>query len=200
MIRTFAPLRLLAAFLLTGLLAACAGNPTEGDRPIEMRPMGDFRLGHAVVKVDEPQVGPISRRADNEVWKSSMEAALQKRFAGYEGDAFYHIGVSIDGYSLNPPGPPMITPKSMLIVTVTVLDDTGAKLNEDGKLISVFEEFGPEFVFGSGFSRSSDEQVDVLTFNAARAIQNWMLTNPEWFGMSEDDVELPATDEAPSGA
>ncbi len=180
------PLRLAALLLAFGTLAACAGRPSM-DAPVERVEMGDFRLGHAVVKVDGPQVGPISRRVSDDVLKTAMEKALEQRFAGYEGGSFYHIGVSVDGYALNPPGPPMITPKSMLIVTVTVLDDTGAKLNEDGRLISVFEEFGPEFVFGSGFTRQAEEQVEVLAFNAARAIQNWMLTNPEWFGLPPRD-------------
>jgi hypothetical protein len=187
-----APLRLFAAIALLGFLAACAAAPGLDD-PNGMRPMGDFRLGHVVVKIDEPQVGPVSRRAPNQLWEDTMLAALRERFGGYEGENFYHLGVSIDGYSLNPPGPPMITPKSMLIVTVTVIEDrTGRVLNEP-ELVTVFEEFGPEFMLGTGFTRTRDEQIRVLTRNSAFAIQTWMLKNPEWFG-------LPPRDDDASGA
>ncbi len=59
-------LRTLALVLLVG---ACAGQSLD-ERP---EPIGDFRLGYAIAKVDRPEQGPFSREISDERIKEEVE-------------------------------------------------------------------------------------------------------------------------------
>lgn len=176
MIRT-ALLSLVAATLL----AACASETELGAPPPEL---ASFRMGHVVVVSDNATQSPISRAATPEEWRQSLQAAVQERFGRLEGDTFYHFGIHVDGFALAPPGiPVVVSPKSVLIVSVTAFEDVegGRKLHPEPKQITVFEALSGETVIGSGLTRTREEQMRRLSFNAARAIETWLLENPQWF-------------------
>ncbi|KMW59292.1 hypothetical protein AIOL_004273 [Candidatus Rhodobacter oscarellae] len=163
-------------------MAACA-PPTADltDPPVDL---GDFKLGHNIVVTPDPKLVPGSRRATDEEWKAAMTGAIDARFGRYEdGTRLYHFGISIDAYNLaaiDLPGVP--TPKSALGVTVTVwYDAKGAKLNEKPKTITVLGIFS-----GAGIQPSKQVQLDNLSALAAREIQEWLLENPEWFGIASE--------------
>jgi len=172
-----------APFLALLALTACAAErPLEEDLP----DMGDFRLGHNIVVADNMRQVPPSRDATPEEWKAILADAIADRFGGYEGDRLYHIGLSVDGYALAPPGIPLIlNPRSVLVVSVNVWDDAlGEKLHDTPEQVMVFEKSAPEtFVVGSGIARSRERQMQHLARNAARRVQLWMLGNPGWFGI-----------------
>ncbi|GAA5074005.1 hypothetical protein N0B44_27740 [Roseibacterium beibuensis] len=199
----FAPLAVVA------FVAACAaGDPLEEDLP----DMGDFRLAHNIVVADNAQQVPPSRNAEPEEWVEILEAEIDRRFRGYEGDRLYHIGVAVDGYALAPPGIPIVLqPRSVLILSVNIWDDElGRKLHDEPERIMVFEGASPEtMIVGSGIARSRDEQMQILARNAARRIQLFMLDNPEWFNIDPDAAEnaasaveaaAEAAESAPEGA
>ena len=176
-----------------GLLAGCTVNDLDGTPP----PMGRFLLGHNVaVVVDEAEVGPVSRKVENDVWVGALRTAVNDRFSRYDGDRYYHVSVAVLGYVLAQPGIPVVAaPKSVLIADVRVFDDTegGKPITEEPKQFTVFEE-GGEVLVGSGHTRSAEEQAASLSRNLAKQIHDWMLDNPEWFGdASEMD---PATTSA----
>ncbi|MGB3278102.1 MAG: hypothetical protein WBA92_02815 [Pseudorhodobacter sp.] len=173
--------RLSVAILAAGLLSACAGQDIV-EAPVAL---GDFKLGHNIVVADNPQKVPISREADPKDWDDSLTAALQKRLGRYDGDKFYNLGVSVDAYALAPPGIPLLlSPKSALVVTATVWDDeAGKKLNEKGMQFTVFEGIDGETMVGSGLTRTAKQQMEKLSFNAAKRIERWLSDNPEWFGL-----------------
>ncbi len=110
-------------------LVACS-LPADVDAP--QVDMGNFKLGHNIVVVSEPEIGPFSRTAEDEVWKEALTTAMATRFGAFDGDSFYHIGIKKDAYVLALPGVPIVfNPKSVLVVTVNVWDDlTGEKLND----------------------------------------------------------------------
>lgn len=85
--------------------------------------------------------GPASRDASDEEWIETLDAAIEERFRRYQGDNFYHLGISIEGYVLAQPGIPLVfSPKSVLIVNVTVFEDaTGQKLNEEAEQLTALE-------------------------------------------------------------
>lgn len=163
-------------------LAACS-LPADVDAP--QIAMGDFRLGHNIVVVNEPEVGPFSRLAEDDVWKEALIGAIDRRFGGYDGDKYYHIGTKIDMYVLALPGVPVVfTPKSVLVVTVNVWDDAaGEKVNEEAKALTIFEGVSAETLFSSGLTQNKKQQMTKLADNAAKAIQDWILENPEWVGL-----------------
>lgn len=182
----------LAAIGLCLFLAACAApDPLEEELP----DMGDFRLAFNIVVADNMQQVPPSRRATPEEWEEAMTAEIDRRFGSYEGDRLYHIAINIDGYSLAPPGIPVVlAPKSILVISANVWDDElQAKLHEEPNQITVFEGASAASVIGSGLVRSREEQMQILARNAARRVQLWMLENPEWFNL---DPDLAATDAA----
>ena len=184
----------LAALAAAGFLAACAApDPLEEDLP----DMGNFRLAHNIVVADNMQQVPPSREATPEEWEEILTAEIDRRFGGYEGDKLYHIGIAVDGYALAPPGIPVVlNPRSVLVLSVNVWDDAAqAKLHEEPEQIMVFEGASPEtMLLGSGYTRTREEQMQVLARNAARRIQLWMLQNPEWFDIDPDAAQTAASE------
>ena len=185
--------RRMAALAALALLSACGVADPATQAAV---PMGNFALGtNAVVAVD-PKKGPLSRTVDVAAFKSILEDEMDRRFARYEGDRVFHMGTAIEGYVVAAPGIPLVlAPKSILIVRFTLYaDELGpdgkpVKLNPETKLITVFESFGAGAIVGSGYTQTPEEQMRVLSRNAALAIQRYMLENPEWFGMTAAEAE-----------
>ena len=46
-------------------------------------------------------------------------------------------------------------------------------------------------VFGSGYVRSPEEQLENLSFAAAREIEEWLRDNPDWFASRPGQVRVP---------
>lgn len=171
----------LIALLLAFTVAAC-GKSDLTEPPV---PLGDFALGLNIVVADNVQMVPISRKATPDEWETAMKKAVADRFGRYEGTKLYNIGISVDGYALAPPGIPVVAaPKSVLVVTANIWDDAaGLKLNPEGKQFTVFESLSGETVIGTGLTRTRQQQMDALAFNAAKKVESWLLENPAWFGI-----------------
>ncbi len=194
--------RLIAVFALLTTLAACT-NPNDLDEA--PTPLGDFKLAHNVVVTPNITKGPASRDASDAEWIAAMTKAVDERFARYDGDKLYHIGVSIEGYVLAVPGVPIVaSPKSALILNVTVWDDAaGKKLNDKPEQITVIESFSGETWLGSGLTQSKQEQITNLSRNAAKLIQNWLIREKyqkNWFGGRAADKVNARNTAKPSAA
>ena len=167
------------ALILSALLAlsACA-VPTQ---PVneELLDLGDFQLGHNIVVAPDIQMGPLSREASTEDWIASMKNAVDARFGRYEGSRLVHFGVNIGGYVLAAPGVPLVvSPKSVLIITVTAWDDrAGGKFNKEPREIIVLESLSGSTLIGTGYTMSAEEQMANLTYNAAKAMEKWLYEN-----------------------
>jgi len=172
----------LAALVALTVLTACAGDSDLAEPPT---PMGDFRLGYNIVVARNPTLGPLSRKATEQEWQAALTKQIDRRFGRYEGDKLYHLGISVGGYVRAAPGIPVVaSPKSVLIITASVWDDArGVKLNEEAERITVLESLSGETVVGSGLTQTKEQQMKNLSANAARAVQNWLLRHPDWFGM-----------------
>ena len=183
-------LRLLAFGLGLSALAACQTNDLK-EPPV---PLGDFRLGLNIAVADNVQKVPISRDATKEDWEAAIKKAVDDRFGRYEGDKLYNIGISIDGYALAPPGVPLVLkPKSVLVITANIWDDAARKkLNPEGKQLTIFEHMSAETVIGSGVTQNKKKQMEILSYNAAKSVEKWLLANPEWFGLPPKG-KAPAT-------
>jgi hypothetical protein len=174
------PLLLVASLFL----AACEAQTSLQAPPAAL---SGFKLGHAVVLTDKAVQAPISRNATPEEWKAVMDAAVAERFGRLTGDTLYHMGIHVDGFAVAPPGIPLVvSPKSVLIFSVTLFanDSGGRKLNDKPKQITVFEGLSGDTVLGSGLTRTKEEQMQNLAFNAAKAIEDWLLENPQFFDPS----------------
>ncbi len=184
-------LRPLALMIGLAALAACGARDLE-DPPV---PLGEFALGLNIVVADNAQKVPISRDASEEEWETVMKAAVADRFGRYEGTKLYNIGISVDGYALAPPGIPVVAaPKSVLVITANVWDDAAQlKLNEEGKQITVFESLSGETVIGTGLTRTKKQQMEALSYNAVKRVEEWFLQNPEWFGLPPLPPEAEGT-------
>ena len=188
--------RLLPLLAVLGLVACT--NPNDLDRkPVDL---GDFNLGHNVVVAPNLTRGPVSREASEEEWVEAMTKAVEERFDRYEGERFYHFGISVEGYVLALPGVPLVAaPKSALILKITVWDDAaGKKLNDEPELITVVESISGNTIISSGLTQSKEKQMRNLTRNAAKLIQNWLVrqrTNEGWFGPEKPGAEAEATPE-----
>lgn len=166
--------RFLVAFPLLLALAACASSTSDLEGPTD--PMGDFRLGHVGVVAPNLQKLLVSRDATQEEWIEAMTDALGQRFSRFDGDRYYHLGVSVEAYSLPPP---IIPGKSALALNVTLWDDAAqAKMNAEPKQIQVIK------VFESRISKNRDEQLTGLAEEAARLVEVWlreMQDSDGWF-------------------
>jgi hypothetical protein len=193
----FRPMILLMA--LTALVA-CAKNDLA-DPPV---PLGAFALGLNVVVTDNMQKVPISREATGAEWEAAVEQAVADRFGRYSGDRLYNIGISVDAYALAPPGIPIVAaPKSVLAITANIWDDASeTKLNAEGKQLIVFEAFSEETVIGTGLTRTREQQMAALSYAAAKAVERWLLENPEWFDIDPAvaAAALAATEAPPTAS
>ncbi len=173
--------RLTALCLGLAFLVACQKNDLK-DPPV---PLGNFALGLNIVVADNAQKVPISRNATPDEWETQMKAAVADRFGRYDGTKLYNIGISVDGYALAPPGIPIVAaPKSVLVITANIWDDASqTKLNPEGKQITVFESLSGETFIGTGITRTKQQQMEALSYNAVKRVEEWLLQNPEWFGL-----------------
>lgn len=189
-------LRRVGFFIGLAVLAGCGANDLE-EPPV---PLGDFALGLNIVVADNVQKVPISRDASVDEWEAVMKKAVDDRFGRYEGTKLYNVGISVDGYALAPPGIPVVAaPKSVLVITANVWDDAAQqKLNAEGKQITVFESLSGETVIGTGLTRNRKEQMEALSYNAVKRVEEWFLDNPEWFGLPPKPPE-PTAPTRPSG-
>lgn len=171
---------LLATTVLA--LSACSVLP-EQEPQVDL---GDFALGHNIVVAPNPYMGPGSREATADELIEAVQSAIGERFEPYEGEKLYNLGVSVDGYVLADVGVPVVlSPKSALIIHVTVWDDAaGEKLNEEAHQIAVLEDFSAKTIIGSGLFSTRDQQIDVLSRKVARKLEEWLLENAEWFGVT----------------
>lgn len=172
---------LMAVLLGASLLVACQKNDLA-EPPV---PLGNFKLGLNIVVADNMKKVPISRPATADEWETALKKSVDARFGRYAGTKFYNIGIAVDGFALAPPGVPIIaSPKSVLVITASIFDDaSGKKLNDKGAQFTIFESFSGETVIGSGLTRSRQKQIDILSYNAAKRVEQWILENPEWVGL-----------------
>ncbi len=181
------------AFVLACLgLIACAAEDEDLSTPPE--PLGQFRLGHNIAIADDVTLGPFSRELSETQLEASVQNAVAKRLRRYDGDGLYHLGIVVGGLVLAQPGIPVVyAPQSVMIVDVTVFDNTTQKkLNEKPKRITAGEGLSNAVPFiGSGHVRSADEQLENLSAGIARGIEDWLKDNPEWFTPRPGQVRLP---------
>ena len=179
-------LRRLMMMVGVVLLAACQTN----DLQEAAVPLGEFALGLNIAVADNVQMVPLSRKATPEQWEAAMIKAVDERFGStrYTGSKLYNIGIAIEGYALAPPGVPVVLkPRSILVVTANVWDDAAQKkLNAEGKQFHIFEKGSAETFVGSGLTQSKQRQMEILSYNAAKRIEQWFLDNPEWFGLPSE--------------
>ncbi len=181
-------LRTLPAMIGLLVLVACDAHDA-GEPP---KPMGNFQMGLNIVVPETAQTIALSRKATPEEWKAVMTEAMQDRFGSYQGDKLFDFGISIDGYMLAPPGVPVVaSPRSALIITVNVWDDAKKELLvKGGKRLTLVEGVSADSVLGSGWTQSKQAQMKKMAFNAAKAVQDYMLEHPEWLGLPS--VEVPS--------
>jgi len=186
----------LATILGLSLLAACQKNDLA-EPPV---PLGNFELGLNIVVADNVKKVPISRPATPEEWEAGIIKAIDNRFGRYSGTKLYNIGIAVDGFALAPPGVPVVaSPKSVLVITANIWDDaSGTKLNAEGEQFTIFESFSGETVIGSGLTRSREKQIEILSYNAAKRVEAWILDNPEWVGLPKGNK--PSAADAPTVA
>lgn len=187
-------MRALLAICLAVTLSACAVPDPDTE---ERASLGDFSLGHnVVVTKNAKKIGP-SRTASPEEWEELLEAEMERRFGRYEGEKQYHIGINLDGYALAVPGVPVVlSPKSALVISVTVWDDAeNRKLNEPPRQMTILEQFDGNTILGSGLTQNRNKQMKNLAAAMTRAVQRYLVANREWFG-EEPDAEAKAAAEA----
>lgn len=183
--------RMLRSCLAAALMAALAGCNSARDLDEPLVPLGDFYFGHNIVVAENALQGPLSREASAEEWEEVIRSEMDRRFRRYDGDRLYHLAIAVEGYVLAMPGIPVVAaPKSALIFSVTVWDDAkGGKINESPHRITVIETLGGDSVVGSGLTRTRDQQMQDLAQNGAKAVENWMRSNIDWFGGLPEEAE-----------
>ncbi len=182
---------MIARVLGIGLLALTVTACGQTKVPDELPDMGTFRLGHNIIVADNAVKSPVSRTATPEQWEEALFKAVDDRLDSYRGQGLFHLGVTVQGYALAPPGIPIVlSPKSVLIVAVNVWDDSqGKKLTEEPHQITVFENLDGDTIIGSGLTKTKEQQIETLSFNAAKRIQDWLIQNKDtWLITTSDRI------------
>ena len=165
--------RILAVISLLAVLVGCAPQPVSESREADL---GEFRLGHNIVIAPKMQAVPGSREASEEEWVTALTDAFAERFTRYDGGQLYHFGISVEGYMLAPPGVPLLaSPKSAVVINVTIWDDAEArKINEEPHQLAILEAADEGAIIGSGYANTREEQLANLAFNASRQLEIWL--------------------------
>lgn len=187
--------RILSLFALLLGLAACTNANDLDKAPVDL---GDFRLGHNIVVAPKMVKGPVSREATADEWIASLTGAVAERFERYSGEKLYHFGVSVEGYVLAQPGIPVVaSPKSVLIINLTVWDDAkGKKLNDKPEQITVLESLSGNSIVGSGLTQSKEQQMQNLSRNTAKMIEEFLVRKQAeegWFKPEGPEKPAPET-------
>ncbi|WP_298258454.1 hypothetical protein [uncultured Litoreibacter sp.] len=181
-----------AALVVASVLSACAVADPDTEEQVDL---GDFKLDLNVGVTDKARKMGVTREASAEEWEEVLEAAIEKRFRRYEGNKLYHISYSLDGYILATKGGRLaLAPRSAMSVTVHVWDsETKTQLKDRSKQILVLEQLDGETFIGSGFFNSKDQQMENLAAQFAKAVERWLVSNGDLFGL---DVDQEAKDAA----
>jgi len=185
--------RIFALLAFIALLAGCTGYTPQDP----LVPLGEFNLNYTYVYAAKARKGPVSRTASEEEWVAALTSAIDERLGQYQGSQGYDIGVSVEGYLLAPKGIPVLySPKSALIINVTVVDlATNQKLNDKARQFTVFETTTQgSFLIGSGRERTKEQQMQGLSRNAVRNIEEWLAEqalNEGWFARQPDNEVSP---------
>jgi len=173
--------RILSVMSLLTVLVSCGPRPLDESRLVDL---GEFRLAHNIVIGPNMQAVPGSREATEEEWVNELTNAFAERFERYQGSQLYHFGISVEGYMLAPPGIPVIaSPRSALVINVTIWDDAEAKkLNDTPHQLLIFEATDEGALIGSGLANTREEQLANLAFNASRQLEIWLSDQHEEFG------------------
>ncbi|MDJ0823455.1 MAG: hypothetical protein QNJ09_16800 [Paracoccaceae bacterium] len=172
---------MLICALMLGLGACADATRDLAETP---EPLGDFKLGFSEVVAPNLEQLLISRDVTEEEWIKAVDRAVEARFSRFTGDKFYHLGISVEAYSLPPP---VVPGRSAVAMRVTVWDDaTSKKLNEETEVISVIK------VFESRLANSRVQQINILAADAAKEIENWLREQQAkegWFGGPNPEPE-----------
>ena len=191
--------RAFGALSLSGLAACATPDPLSEAQ----REMGDFQLLAPIVVTTKIKAIPPSRAAAPSAWEAVMKDELTRRFGRYAGGRDYYVALSIDGFSLAPPGIPIVlTPKSILVVTANLWTADPQEKVRGPEQLTTFE--GADTLFlGSGLMKDGDAQMRTLARNMAFKVQSWILREPTLLGLpSGPGAPAPdggATDARPGG-
>jgi len=183
----------LAPLALAALVAGCSAS---GEDVGAMRAeLGDFQLCYNIVTTNDAVQGPLSREADVEAFAEEIRTEIDRRLGRYQGGRLYHLALHLDAYVLAVPGIPIVaSPRSALIVSANLWDDRlGRPLNEQPEQFTILESAGGSSIVGSGLSLSAEEQMTMLSQNAALRLETWLAEHPEWFSHPEDIPETRET-------
>lgn len=172
--------------LLCLSMLALLGCTTGRDLDAPPAPLGDFKLGHSIVIAPNLTKGPLSRDATDEEWIAAVDKAFEDRFRRYDGERFYHFGISVEGYVLARVGVPLVLqPKSLLVYRITVWDDEAqTKMNHEAHEVTVIEAVTADTVAGSGLTQTREEQLENLAILAAKQAEEWLVKqhrSEKWF-------------------
>ena len=163
----------IAALPIALLLLSCSQQADLDPNP---PPIGDFKLGHAVVSAKGSDAAPGSREATAEELETALQEAIEARLGRYSGEKFYHVSVAIEAYLISPGGIPVVaSPKSAWVLRVSIWDDAaGKKLAPSPHTMPISEPFSAETAIGSGLTRTKEEQIEALSERSAEVIERWL--------------------------
>ena len=169
-------------------LMLAVGCTTDLSPEVARQPIGDFRLEHLVVVVDDPFSPAVSRKLSDEVIAAALTEAVEARLGRFEGSGTNFIGVKVAGYVLAPRAVPILfAPRSQLYLNVIAYDAAQNRLNAEPHQLVVNERAGGDTVIGSGYTQSAEEQLAELADNAAIEIEKWLRDNADWFAPGRAD-------------
>jgi hypothetical protein len=161
-------------------LASCAEAPVEQKA---LEPLGDFKLGYAVVSAKNAEIAPLSREATPEEWETAIKSRLEARLAPLQGSRYYHVSITVGAYALAVPGIPIVaSPKSAIVILVNLWDDAEQKiLLEPAHKITVIEAITAKSIFGSGLTQTREEQLAYLADRAVEETLKYLRENEAVF-------------------
>lgn len=156
---------------------ATSRSPTTSEKEQKAdEVLGDFRLGHNVIVAPKITRGEGSIVVPKQVFVGAVEKSNVEQFKVYSGSSLYHLGISLEGYTVSPPE--TLGFRSALIAAVTVWNDTtSSKLNQNPKVFTVtYDPMSTDV--------NTATQVTNLSKKLSTEIEKWLViqnTESDWF-------------------
>jgi ATP-dependent protease ClpP protease subunit len=153
---------------------------------VSIGPLGNFRLGHNVVVVDNV----VMRTEESLDWNAAdiedlFSARISERFGHHAGSRIYHTGIAVDGIICNPDGRNI----AAIALSVNIWDDVlGRKIHDRPYAVRMQEPL--DSLSQPYRAPPCNERIIAAIDSALSAIEIIILMNPSFLEISPDAALL----------
>lgn len=151
-----------------------------------------FTLGHVGVITTGMAKGAYSVDVQSQDLATHLRSAVTSELSNFTGGHQYNLGIKVEAYTLaNPSMPTVPQPKSVLMLTLSVWDDSHdpRPILAPATVVAVDGLYGTS-IFVTKPQGSIDQRLAALCAKAAIEIERYLVKNSDFLQAMKDDFTL----------